>query len=61
MTKQEIKDNAPCGATHIDRLGCYFMKTDDSYFVFSKLGNGWSLQPYNFTNSELDLYGINPL
>lgn len=61
MTEQEIRDKAPSGATHIDRVGYFFMKTDDGYFVFSKLGNGWSLQPYNFTSSELALYGIKPL
>ena len=61
MTEQEIKDRAPDGATHIDRIGYYFHRTDDGYFVYSKLGNGWSTNPYNFSDAEIALYGIKPL
>lgn len=61
MTKDEIKRNAPNGATHIDKLGYYFHKTDDGYFVFSKLGQGWSKTPFKFTDAEILLYGIAPL
>jgi hypothetical protein len=61
MTIEEIRKNAPEGATHYDRLGYYFHKTDDGYFVYSKLGNGWSTKPHQLTESEVALYGIKPL
>ena len=61
MTKDEIKQNAPSGATHVDKIGYYFHKTDDGYFVYSKLGNGWSTRPHQLTESEVALYGITPL
>ena len=61
MTLEEIKRDAPPLATHVDRIGYYFMKTDDGYFVYSKLGKGWSITPYNFSDAEIALYGIKPL
>ena len=61
MTPQQIKDSAPEGATHIDRVGYYLKHTDDGWFVFSKLGYGWSKEPFIFTDCELDLYEIKPL
>lgn len=61
MTIEEIRKNAPDGATHCDRLRYYFYKTDDGYFVYSKLGNGWSTKPLQLNESEVALYGIKPL
>ena len=61
MTPEEIKRNAPPLATHVDRSGYCFMKTDDGYFVYSKLGQGWSIIPYRFSDAEIEIYGIKPL
>ena len=58
---KKIVNGAPHGATHIDSIGYYFMKTDDGYFIYSKVGYGWSSQPSNFTDSEIALYEIKPL
>lgn len=61
ITLDEIKSKAPEGATHYDNIGYYFHKTDDGYFVYSKISGLLSTSPYLFTESQLVIYGIKPL
>lgn len=38
MTKQEIRDEAPSGATHYDKFGDYYL-LDSGFLVWSKTKN----------------------
>ncbi|UQS93229.1 hypothetical protein Brutus_00086 [Acinetobacter phage Brutus] len=61
MNIDEIRKNKPEGATHYDRVGYYLKHTDNGWLVFSKLGLGWSNQPFILSECEMELYGIKPL
>lgn len=61
MTKQEIIDKAPDGATHYDRVGYYLKYTDYGWFIYSKLGYGWSTHPFILSEEQMELYQIKPL
>lgn len=61
MNIEEIRKNAPEGATHYDKTKYYFKKTNEGYFVYSKLGWGWSENPWKFSDTQIALYGIKPL
>lgn len=61
MNLDQIKKNSPEGATHYDKVGYYFHKTDDGYFVYSKITGLLSTSPYVFTDSQIALYGVKPL
>lgn len=61
MTPKQIKDAAPDGATHIDKVGYYMKHTNDGWFIFSKIGYGWSTDPFIFSDYQLGLLGVKPL
>lgn len=61
MSLEEIKANAPEGATHYDKVGYYLKYTDQGWFAYSKLGHGWSNHPFILSEEQMELYKIKPL
>ena len=47
MTEQEISDNAPEGATHVNHKKQYFWFDGDDQFIFKRKSDEWSMTFYH--------------